>query len=120
MLQDPYQLDSYLQRSAFLADINNEVAVRRHAAYRDNLASLQRLVLYQFEQDDMGEQWAGGGRNSAALERRGVGEGRPDSLAKQCSGLCVGRLSLWWLAAGLGALPWVVATHTLPTRPCCT
>lgn len=51
--KDPYQLDSYLQRSAFLADINNEVAVRRHAAYRDNLASLQRLVLYQFEQDDM-------------------------------------------------------------------
>lgn len=54
VLQDPDALDTYLQRSRFLADINNEVAARRRATYHDNLASLRRLVLFQFDSDEMG------------------------------------------------------------------
>ena len=58
--QDPYHLDLYYSRSIFLADINGEVPGRpRPARYAANLASLQRLVLFQFEEDDMGG-WAGG------------------------------------------------------------
>ena len=49
-LQDPFKLDLYAQRSAFLADINCEAlggTELRRAQYRANLASLERLVLFQ-------------------------------------------------------------------------
>ncbi|PSC70395.1 palmitoyl-thioesterase 1 [Micractinium conductrix] len=53
-VKDPYHLDLYYSRSIFLADINGEVPGRpRPARYAANLASLQRLVLFQFEEDDM-------------------------------------------------------------------
>lgn len=48
-------MDQYLGASLFLADINNEVAARRRQRYAANLSSLRRLVLFLFEQDDMGE-----------------------------------------------------------------
>ncbi|KAL4448301.1 hypothetical protein ABPG75_005520 [Micractinium tetrahymenae] len=53
-VKDPYHLDLYLTHSIFLADINGEVPGRLPPArYRENLASLQRLVLFQFDDDDM-------------------------------------------------------------------
>ncbi|KAI7840948.1 hypothetical protein COHA_005378 [Chlorella ohadii] len=52
-VKDPYRLPEYLAASQFLADINNEVPARRNKRYRENLASLQRLVLFLFEDDDM-------------------------------------------------------------------
>lgn len=42
--KDPFHLEKYLERSTFLADINNERAVRNDT-YRMHLASLERLVL---------------------------------------------------------------------------
>ncbi len=39
-----------MRRNAFLADINNERA-SKNALYRENLASLQRLVLLRFSED---------------------------------------------------------------------
>lgn len=40
----------YLEKSAFLADVNNE-RENKQQLYKDNLGSLERLVLIQFEQD---------------------------------------------------------------------
>ena len=48
--QDPWRLQTYVRRNAFLADINNERAAK-NALYRENLASLQRLVLLRFSED---------------------------------------------------------------------
>ena len=49
-LQDPYHLDDYRAYNTFLADINNERTLKRQQ-YVDNLVSLQRLVLFKFEED---------------------------------------------------------------------
>lgn len=52
--QDPYLLDMYRQSSSFLALLNNEandMSEAQRAQQRTNLADLQRLVLYQFEDD---------------------------------------------------------------------
>ena len=54
LLQDPGNLDEYLSSNIFLPDINNEHEDKK-AQYADNLASLQRLVLYRFEDDTTGE-----------------------------------------------------------------
>lgn len=43
-------MDDYLTGNIFLPDINNEREVK-NATYADNLASLQRLVLYRFEKE---------------------------------------------------------------------
>ncbi|KAI0442146.1 palmitoyl-protein thioesterase 1 [Xylaria telfairii] len=48
--RDPADLDSYLAHSNFLADINNERAVK-NPAYARNLAALDNLVLYVFDDD---------------------------------------------------------------------
>ncbi|KAI1421641.1 palmitoyl-protein thioesterase 1 [Xylaria sp. FL1777] len=48
--RDPADLDSYLEYSNFLADINNERAVKNET-YARNLAALENLVLYVFEDD---------------------------------------------------------------------
>lgn len=52
--KDPYLLDMYRQSSSFLALLNNEandMSEAQRAQQRTNLADLQRLVLYQFEDD---------------------------------------------------------------------
>ncbi|KAI0204977.1 palmitoyl-protein thioesterase 1 [Astrocystis sublimbata] len=48
--RDPQDLDSYLAYSNFLADINNERPTK-NATYARNLAGLDNLVLYLFEDD---------------------------------------------------------------------
>lgn len=49
-MQDPFRLEEYLSANIFLPDINNERDVK-NAMYAENLASLQRLVLYRFEKE---------------------------------------------------------------------
>jgi Palmitoyl protein thioesterase len=49
-VQDPFRIDDYLANNIFLPDINNE-RVAKNATYADNLASLERLVLYRFEKE---------------------------------------------------------------------
>jgi palmitoyl-protein thioesterase len=54
--KDPNRLDVYAHRSGFLADINAEAdppLYSVYSQYRQNLASLKKLVLFQFEEDDM-------------------------------------------------------------------
>eukprot|EP00887_Chlorella_sp_A99_P004235 scaffold15.g4235.t1 len=71
--KDPFHLEEYSSRSIFLADLNVESSAgaasragaagagaapaggagRANSLYRENLASLQRLVLFQFDEDDM-------------------------------------------------------------------
>lgn len=48
--RDPTDIDTYLDGSNFLADINNE-RVLKNTTYADNIASLENLVLYMFEDD---------------------------------------------------------------------
>lgn len=43
-------LDSYLEYSNFLADVNNERAVK-NATYRENLRKLERFVMFMFSDD---------------------------------------------------------------------
>ena len=49
-VQDPYRLEAYLAHNSFLADINNE-RLAKNATYRENLASLDKLVLFRFKDD---------------------------------------------------------------------
>lgn len=49
--RDPEDLGSYLERSAFLADINNERDGERNVTYKENLAGLERFVMLMFEED---------------------------------------------------------------------
>jgi palmitoyl-protein thioesterase len=49
--RDPNQLDSYLEYSNFLADINNERALKNQT-YKENLEKLERFVMYVFEDDE--------------------------------------------------------------------
>lgn len=48
--RDPSQLDSYLENSNFLADVNNEREVK-NKRYKENLSTLDRFVMYTFEDD---------------------------------------------------------------------
>ncbi|KAI1775135.1 alpha/beta-hydrolase [Hypoxylon cercidicola] len=48
--RDPADLDSYLEYSNFLADINNERELKNET-YAKNIANLENLVLYVFEDD---------------------------------------------------------------------
>ncbi|KAJ5588077.1 hypothetical protein N7537_010755 [Penicillium hordei] len=48
--RDPEELESYLEHSNFLADINNERAVKNEK-YKKNLASLNRFAMFMFEED---------------------------------------------------------------------
>lgn len=48
--RDPEQLDSYLEFSNFLADINNERELKNQT-YKKNLETLERFVMYMFEDD---------------------------------------------------------------------
>lgn len=47
---DEKEYQSYLESSNFLADINNERELKNEQ-YKENLASLQNLVMYMFEND---------------------------------------------------------------------
>ena len=44
------ELDSYLESSNYLADINNERALK-NKTYKDNLSSLNKFVMFTFEDD---------------------------------------------------------------------
>lgn len=48
--KDPDNLDAYIRNNIFLPDINNEKE-DKSPQYADNLASLQRLVLFRFDED---------------------------------------------------------------------
>lgn len=48
--RDPEDMDNYLENSAFLVHVNNERPLKNHS-YRDNLASLEKLVLVMFTED---------------------------------------------------------------------
>lgn len=48
--RDPAQYEQYLEHSNFLADINNERALK-NPLYKENIARLENLVLYMFEDD---------------------------------------------------------------------
>ena len=49
-LQDPYHYHKYLANSQFLADINNE-RQEKNQKYKDNMLSLEQLVLVRFSDD---------------------------------------------------------------------
>lgn len=49
--RDPEDLDNYLQYSNFLADINNERALKNQT-YKKNLMNLEKFVMYVFEKDE--------------------------------------------------------------------
>jgi Palmitoyl protein thioesterase len=49
--QDPYKLEEYRQHCTFLPDINNEGRIKRKS-YARNLATLERLVLFRFSEDN--------------------------------------------------------------------
>jgi len=48
--RNPMDLDNYLEYSNFLADINNERAVK-NKTYAKNIANLESFVMYLFEED---------------------------------------------------------------------
>jgi len=50
--RDPYELDTYLEYSVFLADINNEKSAKNDT-YRKRMMSLNNLVLLQSTVDDI-------------------------------------------------------------------
>ncbi|KAK9480423.1 Alpha/Beta hydrolase protein [Lipomyces japonicus] len=49
--RDTERFEEYLERSAFLADVNNEREVKNET-YKANLASLEQLVMYLFLKDE--------------------------------------------------------------------
>jgi len=49
--RNPNEFDSYLENSNFLADINNERALKNQT-YKENLEKLERFVMYIFEDDE--------------------------------------------------------------------
>lgn len=48
--RDPEELESYLEHSNFLADVNNEREVK-NVAYAERMAALDKFVMYTFEED---------------------------------------------------------------------
>eukprot|EP00798_Chlamydomonas_sp_ICE-L_P020704 gene20704-27508_t len=48
--KDPQNMDEYIKYNIFLPDVNNEQAVKKDQ-YKNNLASLENLVLFRFAQD---------------------------------------------------------------------
>merc|ERR1719187_135279 len=51
---DPLQFDTYVEKSQFIADINNERPLK-NASYAVNLASLENFVMVKHNQDSMVE-----------------------------------------------------------------
>ena len=50
--KDPFNLEKYLEVSIFLADINNERAAK-NATYRENLLSLNKMVMFYSTTDNI-------------------------------------------------------------------
>ncbi|CCH43603.1 Lysosomal thioesterase [Wickerhamomyces ciferrii] len=50
--RDPLDYESYLENSAFLVDVNNELPNEKNETYIENLESLNKLVLIMFGQDE--------------------------------------------------------------------
>ena len=50
LLQDPKNLETYLQRNIFLPDINNELELK-NATYARRLSSINKLVMIMFMED---------------------------------------------------------------------
>ena len=48
--RDPEDIESYLESSNFLADINNE-RKSKNATYRENMKNLRRFAMYMFSED---------------------------------------------------------------------
>lgn len=48
--RDPEELDAYLEHSNFLADVNNERAVKNDS-YKERLRTLNRFAMFMFEED---------------------------------------------------------------------
>ena len=48
--RDPEDLDSYLENSNFLADVNNE-REEKNATYKENLKKLDKFAMYMFDED---------------------------------------------------------------------
>lgn len=48
----PDEMESYLKHSNFLADINNERKMKKYQ-YKQNLVSLNKFVMYMFQEDQM-------------------------------------------------------------------
>lgn len=48
--RDPEDLQPYLESSNFLADVNNERAVK-NTTYADNIARLNKFIMYMFTED---------------------------------------------------------------------
>lgn len=49
--RDPKDMETYLEHSGFLADINNE-RQDKNATYKQNLVKLKGFVMYMFEEDE--------------------------------------------------------------------
>src|SRR6266536_1329095 len=49
--RDSMQIEQYLEHSNFLADVNNERALKNQT-YKENLEKLERFVMYLFEDDE--------------------------------------------------------------------
>ena len=50
--RDPADLESYLQYSNWLADVNNEREIK-NATYKENLGKLERFWMYKFSEDEV-------------------------------------------------------------------
>jgi palmitoyl-protein thioesterase len=50
--QDPFNEDKYIEKSVFLADINNQTP-NKNATYKANLLTLNLFVMVQFTEDTM-------------------------------------------------------------------
>ncbi|KAH8551170.1 Alpha/Beta hydrolase protein [Umbelopsis sp. PMI_123] len=50
--KDPKNYDVYLNKNIFLPDVNNEYPLRKNKTYRQNLLSLNKLVLIKFAEDE--------------------------------------------------------------------
>ena len=48
--RDPEDLESYLEHSNFLADINNE-RTKKNATYKKNMKKLEKFVMFMFSDD---------------------------------------------------------------------
>ena len=48
--RDAEQIDTYLENSNFLADVNNERQIK-NSTYKENMKSLERFVMYVFSED---------------------------------------------------------------------
>jgi palmitoyl-protein thioesterase len=85
--KSPSEYDQYLERNVFLPDINNEVEKERSQRYKKNLAALERLVLYRFEDDTVVEP-----AESSHFGFWDVEGGQEEGAARRIVPLCESRM----------------------------